>query len=345
MSVEITSFGDTLDGRKVHKVLLRNGKLEVDLMTLGCTILSLRVPDNCGNLIDVVLGFNTVSDYERSDGLLGMFVGRYANRIAGANFSIDGTRYDLQKNDGNNHIHGGTKGFSFKVFDVKQVSEDAVEFSQISEDGENGFPGKMKINVTYTLRDSGLIIRYKATCDRPTVCNFTNHSFFNLNGGGDGMSQILWIDADEYTPIDSEGIPIALATPVEGTPFDFRQEKALSLDIDADSEQLQTGCGFDHNFVFRHKPGIRLAAKLVGDKSGIEMETWTNKPGMQLYTANHFFADQGTKCAMGFQKRGAVCLETQFPPNSPNNPDWCPVILRPGQEYDYTTEYRFTSMQ
>lgn len=344
MAVEIIPFGNTLDGREVHKIILKSGRLEAELMTLGCTILSLRVPDKYGKLVDVVLGFNTAVDYEKNDGYLGMLVGRYANRIAGARFCIDGVRYELEKNEGENQLHGGTGGFSFKVYDVRQLGDSSVEFYQSAADGENGFPGEMKLKVTYTLSDNGLAIRYQAVCDKPTVCNFTNHSYFNLNGGGDGMSQRLWIDADEYTPVNSESIPVAHGTPVDGTPFDFRTEKALSRDINSTHEQLALGCGYDHNYVFRSKKGIRLAAKLAGDKTGIVMETWTNKPGMQVYTANHLYASEGTKNGEAYNRRGAVCLETQFPPNSPNNQDWCPVVLRPGQEYDYTTEYRFSSM-
>lgn len=341
MSVEIIPFGNTLDGREVHKIIIKNTRLEAELMTLGCTILSLRVPNKMGELVDVVLGFNEASDYEKNDGYLGMIVGRYANRIAGAKFWLDGVSYQLEKNEGENQLHGGTGGMTFKVYEVKQIDENTVEFYQSASDGENGFPGKLNVKVTYTLSEEGLAIRYRAETDRPTVCNFTNHSYFNLNGQGDGMSQSLWIDADDFTPINAECIPVAYKTQVEGTPFDFRKEKKLAADIDTPCEQLKLGFGYDHNFVFTSKPGIRLAAKLRGDKSGILMETWTNKPGMQLYTANHLNSSVGTKNGSTYKRRGAVCLETQFPPNSPNNQEWCPVVLRPGHEYDYTTEYRF----
>ena len=343
MSVQITPFGSTQDGRAVEKVTLRQGKIEAEVMTLGAAVLSLRVPDRSGQMVDVVLGYETPADYERNGGYLGMLVGRYANRISGAAFSIDGKVYHLGANEGTKQLHGGPEGFSFQIFSVEVVGENAVAFRYTAPDGENGYPGNLSLTATYTLTEKGLTLHYEAVCDQPTVCNITNHSYFNLNGGGTAMDHLLWIDADSFTPVDAESIPTALASPVEGTPFDFRQEKPLGRDIDEPCEQLELVGGYDHNFVLRREEGLRLAARLTGDRSGIVMETWTDKPGMQLYTANGLTAAKGAKGGATYGRRMGVCLETNFPADSPNHPEWGDIILRPGERYDYTTEYRFYS--
>lgn len=341
MLTPIVPFGTARDGRPVEKVLLRRGRLEAEVMTLGATVLSLRVPDSSGRPVDVVLGWNCPAAYEENGGYLGMLVGRYANRIAGARCVIDGAEFALTPNEGTKQLHGGPAGFSFQIFRPEIIDEGAVIFHYTAPDGENGFPGALRLDAAYTLTEEGLSIRYRAETDRPTLCNLTNHSYFNLNGGGTALGHLLWADADSYTPVDADSIPTALSAPAVGTPFDFTAEKPIGRDIGSDCEQIRLTGGYDHNLVLRPRPGLRLAARLTGEKSGIVMETWTDQPGVQLYTANFLSDDPRTRTGVPYAKRDGVCLETQLPPDSPNHPEWGDCILRPGQIYERTTEYRF----
>lgn len=341
MSVQFMPFGTTRDGRAVQKVLLRHGPMEAELMTLGAGLLSLYVPSPAGESVDVVLGWDSPAAYETRGGYLGMLVGRYANRIAGARCTIDGEEVRLAPNEGTKQLHGGPAGFSFQLFEAEAVGESGVAFRYTAPDGENGFPGTLRLTATYSLTDRGLRITYQAETDRPTLCNLTNHSYFNLNGGGSALGHRLWLDAENYTPVDADSIPVALSAPAADTPFDFTAEKAIGRDIGADCEQLRLTGGYDHNFLLRSAPGLRLAARLTGDRSGIVMETWTDQRGVQLYTANFLEAADHTKSGQPYQPRCAVCLETQQPPDSPNHPEWGDVILRPGVRYESATEYRF----
>ena len=341
MSVERMPFGRMADGREVDKVILRRGDMTAEIMTLGAAVLSLTVPDRTGKGVDVVLGFTQPQAYVDAGGYLGMLVGRYANRIGGARFTLDGQTYRLPANEGPNQLHGGPEGFSFQILRPEAAGESAVLFRHTSPDGDGGFPGALEMEARYELTDRGLSIHYRAVCDKPTFCNLTNHSYFNLNGGGSAMDHLLWLDADTYTPVDAGSIPVAGAAPVEGTPFDFREEKPLGRDIGADCEQLRLTGGYDHSFNLRPRAGLRLAARLTGERSGIVMETWTDKPAVQLYTANGLKGPHSTKSGAPYVPRMAVCLETQFPPDSPNHPEWRDIVLRPGQRYEYTTEYRF----
>ena len=341
MSVERRPFGVTRDGRQVDKLLLRSGEMEAEVLTYGGRLAALRVPGPAGELVDVVLGCTTVEGYEADAAYLGAIVGRCANRIGNGGFSIDGCRYDLVCNEGSKQLHGGPAGWSFRVFDAVQSGESAVTLTLREEDGANGYPGTMDASVTYTLMPEALEIRYQAVCDRATVCNITNHSYFNLNGGGSVLGHRLWLAAEAYTPVDEDSLPTALSAPVEGTPFDFRQEKPLGRDIGADHPQLCLAGGYDHNFLLRGTGELALAARLTGDRTGIAMETWTTQPGLQLYTANGLCQERDTKSGAPYGPREAVCLETQLPPDSPNHPQWGPVVLRPGQVYRQTTVYRF----
>ena len=341
MSVEIVSFGQTADGRKVDKIVLQQGKMRAELMTLGGGILSLEVPAPDGTQVDVVLGYNSPQTYREISGWMGLLVGRYANRIAGSRFTIDGTEYTLPANEGKTHLHGGPRAFSDQILTPEVVGESSVKFTYRSPDGENGYPGNLTLEATYTLTDNALILDYQAVSDKPTFCNITNHSYFNLNGSGSVLDHLLWIDADAYTPVDEATIPIAEKEPVEGTPFDFRQEKPISRDIGADNHQLHLVGGYDHNYVLNSRGGVNLAARLTGEKSGIVMEVWTDKPGLQVYTGNNLRADHDTKSGQPYTPHMAVCLETQFSSDSPNHPEWRDIVLRPGQRYHYTTEYRF----
>lgn len=342
MSRQIVPFGAAQDGRPVEKILLRRGRLEAEVMTLGAAVLSLRVPDREGRPVDVVLGWNCPAAYEENGGYLGMLVGRYANRIAGSRCVIDGQEFRLTANEGTKQLHGGPKGFGFQLFQPEIVDESTVRFHHTAPDGENGFPGTLRLTATYTLTEEGLRLHYQAETDKPTLCNLTNHSYFNLNGGGDAMRHRLWLSSSRYTPVGPDSIPTSMARPVAGSPFDFTAEKAIGRDINADDQQLRNVGGYDHNFILDPMQGLRRAARLTGDRSGIVMEVWTDKPGLQLYTANGLTITGRGKHGAVYRPRQAVCLETQFFPDSPNHPEWGDILLRPGRRYDYSTEYRFS---
>jgi len=343
MAVLKEPFGKTRDGAAVDKYILRSGELEAEVLTYGATIRRLVVPDRSGNLVDVVLGYDSVRGYENNGGYLGALVGRYANRIAGPRCVIDGRTVPLEANEGPaKQLHGGSAGFSYRVFEAEQSGESAVTFSLVSADGEGGFPGRLALRATYSLRPDGLRLRYVAESDQPTYCNITNHSYFNLNGGGSAMGHRLWLAASRYTPVGTDSIPISMSRPVAGSPFDFTAEKLLGRDIDGADQQLKNVGGYDHNFVLDGAQGLRRAARLTGDKSGIVLEVWTEKPGIQLYTSNMLRTDSSGKGGECYRPRQAVCLETQFFPDSPNHPDWGDILLRPGRRYDYTTEFRFS---
>lgn len=321
---------------------LRRGRMEAEVLTYGAALRALRVPDRNGGPVDVVLGYDAVSAYEANGGYLGAVVGRYANRIAGAACLIDGARVPLAANEGPKQLHGGPEGFSTQVFGVADAGEDFAVLTYASPDGQGGFPGNLTLRVTYALTDQGLSLRYEAASDKATYCNITNHSYFNLNGGGSAMGHRLWLGASRYTPVGTDSIPISMSRPVAGSPFDFTAEKLLGRDIDADDQQLKNVGGYDHNFVLDGAQGLRRAARLVGDKTGIVLEVWTEKPGIQLYTANMLRTDSSGKGGETYRPRQAVCLETQFFPNSPNHPEWGDILLRPNRKYDYITEFRFS---
>ena len=343
MAVTKAFYGTAKNGQTVDLYTLTAGNLSAEIITYGATVVSLRVPDRQGTPVDVVLGYNCIGGYEDNGGYLGAMVGRYANRIAGAAFTIDGVRYQLEANEGRKQLHGGPKGYSSCVFQAEVMDESTVTMSYIEPDGSNGYPGTMHVSVTYQLTVNGLSIRYRATCDKPTYCNLTNHSYFNLNGGGKILDHLLWINADSFTPIDADSIPLKFSTPVSGTPFDFTEEKPVGRDIAADDKQIALVGGYDHNFVLGNSDTVRCVARLTGEKSGIVMETWTCQSGVQLYTSNALTSDSRTKTGKPYGKWDALCLETQIAPDSPNHPEWGDVVLRPGQAYETVTEYRFTT--
>ncbi|MCI8438878.1 MAG: galactose mutarotase [Oscillospiraceae bacterium] len=342
MAVMKEPFGSTQDGRAVDQYTLRCGHLEAEVLTYGAALRLLQVPDRNGEHVDVVLGYDSVSGYEDNGGYLGAVIGRYANRIAGARCVIDGRVVPLAANEGPKQLHGGPAGFDKQCFEARQTGESAVTFTYASLDGEGGFPGGLSAQVTYTLSEQGLSLHYEASADQTTYCNLTNHSYFNLNGGGDAMHHRLWLSSSRYTPVGPDSIPTAMARPVAGSPFDFTAEKAIGRDINADDQQLRNVGGYDHNFILDPLQGLRRAARLTGDRSGVIMEVWTDKPGLQLYTANGLTITGRGKRGAVYRPRQAVCLETQFFPDSPNHPEWGDILLRPGRRYDYTTEFRFT---
>ena len=339
LAVQKEPFGVTASGEAVEKFTLRRGALSAEVITYGAALRALWVPGPDGAPVDVVLGYDSVAGYEENGCYLGAVIGRYANRIAGAKCTLDGAPLALVPNEGAKQLHGGPDGFDRKIFQMEEAGEDHVTLRYTSPDGEGGFPGTLMLRVTYTLTESALQLRYRAVSDKATYCNITNHSYFNLDGGGDVMGHRLWLAAHQFTPVDGDSIPTALSVPVAGTPFDFTSEKPLGRDVEADDQQLRNVGGYDHNFMLDPAQGLRLAARLTGER-GIRMEAWTQAPGIQLYTGN-FLETTGGKGVAGYRPRQAVCLETQYAPDSPNHPEWGDIVLRPGQAYDMTTEYRF----
>jgi aldose 1-epimerase len=347
-----TAFGKTAAGKGADLYVLTNKNgVEVAITNYGATVVSIKVPDRNGKVDDVALGYDTVAGYETDKSFLGCTVGRYANRIALGKFTLDGKTYTLAKNNGENHLHGGVKGFNRYVWRAKDVSTKdvpAVRMSYVSADGEEGYPGKLSVDVTFSLTDQNeLKIDYSGTTDKPTVVNLTNHSYFNLAGhaSGDVLGQELMIAAEKFTPIDAGAIPLAANRPVEGTPFDFRQSTAIGARIGHDDEQLKVGKGYDHNFVLattmRTKP--ELAARAYDPKSGRVMEVWTTEPGVQLYTANYMDGTAKGKGGAVYNYRNAFCLETEHWPDSPNRPDFPSTVLRPKEQYRTTTIYKFST--
>jgi len=347
-----SKFTDTLDGKEVRPYILKNANgMEAVFTNYGQRLISLMVPDRNGHFEDVVLGFDSLTPYTiNRGGFFGATVGRYGNRIGGAAFELDGTTYHLAKNSGENHIHGGNKGFESMVWDVDSVSKNHIAFHRISPDMEEGYPGNLDVHVSYTLSDeNALIIDYRATTDKKTPVNLTNHSYFNLKGAGEGdvATQIMQINADSFTPVDEGLIPTGEIRSVQGTPLDFRQPKAIGQDMEAGDKQMRFGHGYDHNFVLNKDPGNAdgptFAARVVEPQSGRVMEVYTTEPGVQFYGGN-FLSGQKGKNGKTYIRRGAFCLETQHFPDSPNRKEFPSTILSPGELYHTTTIYAFDTM-
>lgn len=310
---------------------LSNDRLCATLLTYGATLQSLTVDG-----AEVVCGYDDIASYRTSDGYLGATVGRYANRISGGKFRLGGKEYVLERNEkGSTHIHGGLYGFDRRIWNAR-AEGDSVIMTLFSPDGEGGYPGNLNVSVTFTLTKDALRINYRALSDADTVLNLTNHSYFNLNGAGEGTvrDHVLTLNADSYDEVDALLIPVR-RSPVDGTPFDFREGKAIGRDIDADDEQLRLGSGYDHNF-YINGSDLRFAARLCARKT---MELYTDMPCVQIYTAN-FLADGGTLSSGKAKVRnGAVCLETQFAPDSPNRS--ADATLKSGEVFDRTAVFRF----
>ena len=347
-----TSWGKTPDGEEVDLYTLTNKNgVEVAISTYGGAVVSLKVPDRNGKLADVVLGYDSLDGYVNDKSYFGAIIGRYGNRIGHARFTLDGKTYTLAKNNGENSLHGGIKGFNKAVWTAKETPSpdgQALELTYLSKDGEEGFPGILHVRVIYTLTDSNeLKIGYSATTDKKTVVNLTNHSYFNLAGAGSGdiLGHILMIEADKFTPVDSGLIPTGELRDVAGTPFDFRKPTAIGARINADDEQIKLGGGYDHNFVLRRNPGdpISLAARVMEPKTGRVLEVWTDQPGVQFYTGNFLDGSAKGKGGLAYTKRSAFCLETQHFPDSPNQPKFPSVVLSPGERYHTTTIYKFST--
>lgn len=352
--VKQESFGKTADGKEAKIFTLVNQKGgEARIIEYGATVVSLKMPDRNGKSGDIVLGMNSLDEYtndiyQKANPYFGAIAGRYANRIAKGQFSLEGKKYQLTTNNGANHLHGGKVGFD-KVFwtgrEVAAQNGAAVEFTYQSKDGEEGYPGNLTAKVVYTLTDDNeLKIDYTATTDKETVVNLTHHSYFNLAGSGDILKHNLQINADKFTPIDKESIPLGALKAVENTPFDFRQAKEIGKDIESTDEQLKNGKGYDHNFVLNGASGtMRQAAIVTEEKSGRVMEVLTTEPGIQLYTGNFLDGSLKGKNGAVYNLRNGFCLETQHFPDSPNHSDYPSTVLKPGETYKTSTVYKFSA--
>jgi len=338
-------FGHIPDGTAVDLYSLSDGKIEVGITTFGGAIVTLRVPDRNGKLDDVVLGCDSVEEYVAQNAHLGAIIGRYANRIAHGSFQLDGKTYSLPKNDGDNTLHGGPHGFDRVVWRAHEIP-DGLELTYLSKDGDEGFPGNLPTTVRYTLNGGALRIDYSATTDKDTVVNFTNHSYFNLAGQGNGeiLKDVVKIDASRMTPVNADLIPTGELKPVEGTPFDFRKPHAIGERIDADDPQLRLGLGYDHNFVLDHAPGVLSeAAEVYEPTTGRILRVLTTEPGIQLYTGNHLDGSIKGRGGHVYKFRYALCLETQHFPDSPNYPSFPSTELKPGQKFHSVTVYEFSA--
>ena len=338
-------FGHTPGGEPVELIELQNGVLSCQIITFGAALRTLSVPKRDGTPVDVVLGYDRAEDYAQQDGYLGAVVGRYANRIAEGRFSLGGEIFTLATNDGANHLHGGNVGFSHRVWQVAALGENFVTLTLESEDGEEGYPGTLSVRVTYHLDGHSLSIRYEAVTDGDTVCNLTNHSYFNLSGHNSGsvLEQEMTLFAPGYTPTDEGSIPYGHIAPVEGTPMDLRTPTPIGRHIEEDFLQLTQALGYDHNFVLeREGAGLSPAARAHSPRTGITMEVRTTLPGIQFYTGNYLNEGRPGKDGCTYGHRGGFCLETQFFPNSPNCSAFRSPVLRPGEVFDHETVFSFS---
>ena len=347
-------YGVTRDGRSVEEFTLANARgLEARVITYGGIVVSLRTPDRAGQLADIVLGFDGLDGYLGDSPYFGAVVGRYANRIADARFTLDGTTYRLRANDPPNHLHGGVCGFDKRVWDAESFDNGSrgagVVLTLESPDGDEGYPGALSARVTYSLSDRNeLSVDYHATTDRPTHVNLSQHTYFNLAGDGarDVLDHQLRIFASRYTPVDATLIPTGELAPVEGTPFDFRDGEAIGARIDRPDEQLRNGRGYDHNFVLDRDADGRLAqaAWVCDPRTGRSVSVSTTEPGLQFYSGN-FLGQVGAgvrgKSGRIYGAHDGFCLETQHFPDSPNRPQFPSTLLRPGEEYRSRTVFRF----
>ncbi len=347
-SLESAVWGKTAAGEEVKLFTLRNANgVEARIINYGGIIVSMKVPDKNGRLADVVLGFDTLEPYLGKHPHFGCITGRYANRIGGAKFTLDGQEVKVTANSGKNHIHGGKVAFDQKVWSAKELRTDdsvGVELAYTSPDGEEGFPGTLKSTVTYKLtKDNALELHYHATTDKTTVVNLTNHSYFNLAGEGSGdiLGHELTIPTEQFTPTDDDLIPTGEITSIKGTPLDFSTPHVIGERIGADFKPLIQGIGYDHNYVLSGS-GLKLAAIAKDPKSGRVMTVKTTEPAVQLYTGNHLKGTSG-KSGHLYLKRHGFCLETQHYPDSPNQAAFPSTTLRPGETYQSTTIYQFSA--
>jgi aldose 1-epimerase len=342
-------FGKMPDGTSVEIFTLSDGAYEARIATYGGIVVSLKVPDRNGKLADVVLGFDNLDGYVAnfngpSDAFFGALIGRYANRIAHGSFTLDGKKYSLPLNNGENSLHGGPHGFNNVVWKAKPLAN-GVELTYFSKDGEAGYPGNLSTTVRYTLIKGDLRIEYSATTDKDTVVNLTNHSYFNLAGQGDILTHQLTLHASRFTPVDAGLIPTGELKSVESTPFDFRQPTAVGARINSNDEQLHLGHGYDHNWVLDSSGSGKLseAAEVYDPSSGRVLKVLTDQPGIQFYSGNFLDGSIKSKGGKPDELHAALCLETQHFPDSPNHPDFPTTELKPGQRYHTVTVYSFST--
>jgi aldose 1-epimerase len=346
--VQQQPFG-SVEGRAITLYTLTNSHgMEVRAMNYGGIIVSIRVPDRNGEFADVVLGHETLDGYRPNPPYFGAIVGRYANRIANGTFALEGQTYTLPRNDGPNTLHGGTKGFDKVVWDSEPLKgRTGVAFSYFSKDGEEGFPGNLRVKVIYTLTSPDTLeIDYEATTDKATPINLSQHSYFNLKGEGNGdiLDHEIMINADRFTPVDKNLIPTGELRPVKGTPFDFTTQTKIGARIDDNYDQLVLGHGYDHNFVItRQGRGLVLAARVYEPTSGRRLEVSTTQPGVQFYTGNFLDGTISGKQGHIYKRRYGFCLETQHFPDSPNHPSFPTTILRPGETFREKTVFKFSA--
>ena len=343
-----SAFEKEVDGKQTGLYVLTN-KIgnEVTVTNYGAKIVSLMVPDKNGTLVDVVLGHSSIDEYLRSEEpYFGAVCGRTANRIANGKFNLDGKEYKLAINNGPNSLHGGIKGFNAVVWDVKNISQNSIELYYLSVDGEEGFPGNLSVTIIYTLTDdNALDIVYRATTDKTTILNLTNHSYFNLSGEGDPYigDHVLMLNADTYLPTDATAIPYGDADPVKNTPMDFTASHTIGARINDDFQQLHFGKGYDHTFILNKQSENEYSFVGICEspKTGIKMEMYTTEPGVQMYTGNWMTGGFIAKNGHRYPERSAVCFETQHYPDSINKPEYPSIVLKPEETFNSRTTYKF----
>ena len=343
-----TNFQTSIGGQKTDLFLLENENLKIFITNYGARIVSLIVLDRFDKPLDVVLGFKSIDDYlKANEPYHGATIGRYANRISKGIFSLDGKKYNLPINNGVNHLHGGPNGFHNKIWSIVSFDKEKIVMSLNSEDGEMGYPGKLDVELTYQIIDNQLEIYYKATTDKKTPINLTNHSFFNLAGEGSGTinNHILKLNSDYFSPVDSNLIPTGEKKPVAGSPFDFRRPKAIGTDINSSDDQIVYGGGYDHNFILnrQHQDSLSRAATVFEPNRGVKMEIFTTEPGIQFYGGNFMDGSDIGKYEKRFLYRESFALETQHYPDSPNNESFPNVFLLPTEIYKSKSIYKFTA--
>lgn len=341
------NFRTEVNGKRTDLFVLKNQNgMEVCITNFGGRIVSVLVPDNRGNMKDVVLGFDSIQDYIKYPTDFGATIGRYANRINQGKITLDGVNYQLPQNNFGHCLHGGPKGFQYQVFNARQLNDQVLELSYLSKDGEEGFPGNLTCKVTFSLTDDNAIdISYSAETDRTTVINMTNHSYFNLDGdpSKSNADYLLTIDADAYTPVDNTFMTTGEIVSVEGTDMDFRKPIAIGARADNDFEQLRNGKGYDHNWVLNTKGDMsRSCATLESLTTGIVLDVYTNEPGIQIYAGNFLDGTLKGKKGVIYNHRASVCLETQKYPDTPNKPEWPSALLRPGEQYESHCIFKFS---
>ncbi len=341
----ITPYGHADAGAEVHRITLGGPMLRTSILTFGGVVERIDVPNRAGQVANVVLGLDSLDGYQHRSPHFGALTGRFANRIAGGRFMLDGTEYRLACNNGPNALHGGPHGFGKRVWSIEDSGERHVTLGRLSPDGEEGYPGALHVRVTYTVDGPELRLDYRASTDKPTVLNLTNHSYFNLagEGSGDVLGHLLQVESDAFLPITETSIPTGEVRAVAGTPFDFRTPAPIGSRIRDADPQILYGQGYDHTWVLRPGAGLRQAVRLHELASGRVLDVLTDQPGVQVYTGNQLTGTLAGPSGHSYRQGDAVCFETQHFPDSPNQPAFPSTVLRPGEEFTSTTVFRFTA--